>query len=48
MVFLTKVKTEQKSAELAMPSDMNDSFDGIRAVDLSAILFKGKNSPLFP
>lgn len=43
MVFLTKVKTDQKGAETPMPSKMNNDYDQIRATDLSAILFKGKN-----
>lgn len=41
MVFLTKVKNVQKSAEITMPSDINESFNQMRATDLSAILFKG-------
>lgn len=41
MVFLTKVKSEQKIAEITMPSEMNDSYSQIRATDLSALLFKG-------
>lgn len=42
MVFLTKVKSEQKGVEFIMPSEMNESFTQIRATDLSALLFKGK------
>ena len=42
MVFLTKVKSEQKIAETTMPSEMNESYNQIRATDLSALLFKGK------
>lgn len=44
MVFLTKVKTEQKGAEIIMPSEMNGSYTQIRATDLSALLFKGKET----
>ncbi|XP_031628737.1 uncharacterized protein LOC116344373 [Contarinia nasturtii] len=41
MVFLTKVKNEQKGgADLIMPSEMNESYNQIRATDLSALLFK--------
>lgn len=42
MVFLTKVKSEQKVAETTMPSEMSESYNQIRATDLSALLFKGK------
>lgn len=42
MVFLTKVKSEQKVAETTMPSEINESYNQIRATDLSALLFKGK------
>lgn len=41
MVFLSKVKNEQKGAEYTMPSEMNENYNQIRATDLSAILFKG-------
>lgn len=43
MVFLTKVKSEQKSAKITMPSEINESYSQIRATDLSALLFKGKS-----
>lgn len=47
MVFLTKIKTELKEAEIKMTSEMNDMYDQLKAANLSAILFKGKNSIFF-
>lgn len=44
MVFLTKVKSEQKGAEFTMPSEMTESYTQIRATDLSALLFKGNKN----
>lgn len=47
MVFLTKIKTELKEAEIKMTSEMNDMYDQLKAANLSAILFKGKKNTIF-
>lgn len=41
MVFLMKVKTEQNGTKTPTQSTMSNTYDQIRATDLSAILFKG-------
>lgn len=47
MVFLTKIKTELKEAEIKITSEMNDMYDQLKAANLSAILFKGKKNTIF-